>query len=169
MCPDRSQDKFPRIIHQQWKSKEIPEKWLYATNKCKELNPTYNYTLWTDDAILRFLETYYPWFVPTFKSYPYKIQRIDSVRYFILYHYGGVYIDMDIECRKSFDYIIKNASSKADVILGATAPLGITNNFMMSKKGHSFFEFMTADLLNTNGWYYTPHWTVMMSSGPLLG
>lgn len=37
----------------------------------------------------------YPWFLETFDSYPYPIQRADAIRYFVLHHFGGIYIDLD--------------------------------------------------------------------------
>jgi mannosyltransferase OCH1-like enzyme len=42
-----------------------------------------------------FIATHYPWFLDTFNGYKYPIQRADSIRYFALYHYGGIYIDLD--------------------------------------------------------------------------
>lgn len=30
-------------------------------------------------------------------AYPYSIQRVDVLRYFLLHHYGGIYIDLDSE------------------------------------------------------------------------
>jgi mannosyltransferase OCH1-like enzyme len=42
-----------------------------------------------------FIATHYPWFLATFEGYTYPIQRADSIRYFVLYHYGGIYIDLD--------------------------------------------------------------------------
>jgi inositol phosphorylceramide mannosyltransferase catalytic subunit len=37
----------------------------------------------------------YPWFVETWDHYRFPIQRADSIRYFILAHHGGIYIDLD--------------------------------------------------------------------------
>lgn len=47
---------------------------------------------WTDDNIRQLIQKQYPWFLDTFDEYPYPIQRVDAGRYFILYHYGGVYL-----------------------------------------------------------------------------
>jgi mannosyltransferase OCH1-like enzyme len=41
------------------------------------------------------------WFVLVsnrFNSYPFPISKTDAGRYFLLYHYGGVYSDLDIGC-----------------------------------------------------------------------
>ena len=37
----------------------------------------------------------YPWFLETWDNYPFNIERADAIRYFVLAHYGGVYIDLD--------------------------------------------------------------------------
>jgi len=37
----------------------------------------------------------YPWFLETWDSYPFPIERADAIRYFALVHYGGIYIDLD--------------------------------------------------------------------------
>lgn len=42
-----------------------------------------------------FIATEYPWFLSTYDSYSFPIQRVDTVRYFILRHYGGIYMDLD--------------------------------------------------------------------------
>ena len=39
----------PAIIHQTWKTTEIPEKWREAQQSCINLHPDYDYRLWTDD------------------------------------------------------------------------------------------------------------------------
>jgi mannosyltransferase OCH1-like enzyme len=37
----------------------------------------------------------YPWFLDTYDGYPYPVQRTDAIRYFLIRHFGGVYIDLD--------------------------------------------------------------------------
>lgn len=51
--------------------------------------------LWTDQKSRDFIAKEYDWFLETFDQYPQPIQRADSIRYFILAHYGGIYIDLD--------------------------------------------------------------------------
>ena len=37
----------------------------------------------------------YPWFLEDWDQYEFPIQRADAIRYFVLSHYGGIYIDLD--------------------------------------------------------------------------
>jgi len=51
--------------------------------------------LWTDAGSREFIEAEYPWFLDTFDNYGHNIQRADAIRYFVLVHFGGIYIDLD--------------------------------------------------------------------------
>ena len=57
-----------------------------------------SYQLWTNDTTRELLTNEYPWFLRTYDNYKYPIQRADSIRYFILAHYGGIYVDLDNVC-----------------------------------------------------------------------
>jgi hypothetical protein len=46
----------PKILHQTWKSREIPEKWKAAQQSCLSLHPDWEYKLWTDADGLEFIE-----------------------------------------------------------------------------------------------------------------
>lgn len=43
----------------------------------------------------KLLKHRYPWFLEDWDGYEFPIQRADAIRYFILAHYGGIYIDLD--------------------------------------------------------------------------
>lgn len=60
--------------------------------------------LWTDAKAVDFIAREYPWFLETFKGYEYPIQRADTIRYFVLAHYGGIYIDLD-DVRSSMSHL----------------------------------------------------------------
>ena len=55
---------------------------------------------------MQFLEAYYPWFLPVYRSYEIPVNRNDAVRYFYLYHFGGVYLDFDVGCLKSLEPLL---------------------------------------------------------------
>lgn len=101
---------IPKIIHQTYKNETIPEVWRDAQQSCIDLHPDYEYIvlvplllkcaanvfqLWTNEKSRDFIAEEYPWFLETFDGYKYPIQRADSIRYFVLAHYGGTYIDLD--------------------------------------------------------------------------
>ena len=47
----------------------------------------------------RLIEVHYPWFIEQYDGYSQEIMRINAARYFILYHHGGIYLDIDMECK----------------------------------------------------------------------
>jgi mannosyltransferase OCH1-like enzyme len=73
------------------------ESWLRIFPK-----PEYTHMIWYDDELDKFIEKEYPWFLDVFKSYDINIKRIDMIRPFFLYHYGGIYADMDYMVYKNF-------------------------------------------------------------------
>lgn len=54
--------------------------------------------MWTDAKSRELIATEYPWFLNTFDNYSQPIQRADAIRYFVLAHFGGIYIDLDDVC-----------------------------------------------------------------------
>jgi len=95
---------IPKIIHQTAPSDK--SKWHNDWYSCQESwkthFPDFEYKMWTDEDNLKLIETDYPWFLETYNKYTININRIDIVRYFILYKYGGIYADMDYMCIKNF-------------------------------------------------------------------
>ena len=54
--------------------------------------------MWTDEKSRELIVAEYPWFLETFDGYAHPIQRADAIRYFVLAHFGGIYIDLDDVC-----------------------------------------------------------------------
>ena len=94
---------LPRIIHQTYKSNDLPENFRTWRDECKMLNPCWEFKLWTDDDNLNLVKTFYPELLPLYEGYDVAIKRIDAVRYMMLHKYGGVYMDMDMTCLRSFN------------------------------------------------------------------
>jgi hypothetical protein len=91
---------LPKIIHQQWKTEDIPPGlFTRIRSEWKRLypEPEYKHILWTDATMRQLIQARFAWFLETYDNYPTNIQRADSSRYFILYTYGGLYADLDYE------------------------------------------------------------------------
>ena len=98
-----------RIIHQTWKTDQIPEALERFSQSWKIQHPDWQYCLWTDEDNRNLIATHYAWFLETYDSFPYAIQRADAARYFILYTVGGLYVDLDFHCLRSIEPLIDNA------------------------------------------------------------
>ncbi len=64
--------------------------------------------MWTDAKSRELIATEYPWFLNTFDNYSQPIQRADAIRYFVLAHFGGIYIDLDDVCSFSLLQLARN-------------------------------------------------------------
>ena len=90
-----------------YKDENLPENMKECQQSFKTNHSDWEYIYWTDDEIEKFIKKEYNWFYPIYISYQYNIQRIDSSRYFILYHYGGVYADLDFLFIKNIDRFLE--------------------------------------------------------------
>ncbi|KAJ3568610.1 hypothetical protein NP233_g5605 [Leucocoprinus birnbaumii] len=153
----------PKIIHQTWKTETLPTRWQNVSQGCRDMMPDYEYMLWTDAGSREFIAEEYPWFLETFDGYKYNIQRADVIRYFVLHHYGGVYIDLDIGCLRPVDPLLAYP-----VTLPKTIPVGVSNDLMFSAKGHPFMEQTIHNLVTFDHSWVLNYPTVMFSTGPMF-
>lgn len=154
---------IPKIIHQTYKNETIPEVWREAQQSCIDLHPDYEYILWTNEKAREFIAHEYPWFLATFDGYKYPIQRADSIRYFVLAHYGGTYIDLDDGCNRRLDPLLSYPAW-----VRRTVPTGISNDAMGSVPQHPFFLRVIELLQSYDRSWLLPYITVMYSTGPLF-
>lgn len=157
---------IPKIIHQTTKNATIPPVWKDAHESCRAMHPAedgWTHYLWTDEKSSAFIAKEYPWFAATFEAYPYPIQRADAIRYFVLSHYGGVYIDMDDGCNRPLDPLLSYPAW-----VRKTIPTGISNDAMGSVPRHPFFMRAIDELRAYNRNWIMPYITVMGSTGPLF-
>jgi hypothetical protein len=119
--------------------------------------------LWTDAKSREFIAKEYPWFLDTYDDYRYTIQRADAIRYFVLHHYGGIYLDVDMGCLRPMDALLSFS-----VILPKTIPVGISNDLMLSEKGHPFMAQTIHNLMTFDISWYLNYPTVMFSTGPMF-
>lgn len=160
---------FPKIIHQTWKTTKIPQKWQISQSRWKKLHPTWEYRLWTDKDIENYIKDKHPEFLVIWNSYPYQIQKVDAVRYFILNDFGGVYSDLDIVPRVPIDEYVENMTVEAMFVPSANTPC-FTNAFMISQKGATIWQRVFDELFKTyKKWYYVgKHLLVMNTTGPYM-
>lgn len=150
---------------------------------CRQANSDWIYCHWTDDELLSFITVEYPDFLSTYNAYPYDIQRVDAARYLLLYHYGGIYLDLDIKCKLSFDDILSDvanaersisstsssSSAGSDVVLAQGEPFGLVGEFLAVRRRRD--PFMRHVILGLDSaaerWYPLPYVEVMFSTGPV--
>ena len=105
--------RIPRVIHQimaytkTW-GHDVPSQWNASYQSVLARNVgEFEHHLWTDEKISTFIQKYEPEFYKnTYVTYKYDMQRVDSFRYVLLYHYGGIYLDMDNGCNRPFKELL---------------------------------------------------------------
>lgn len=118
---------------------------------------------WTDDSAALFIRTHYPTFLATYVSYAHPIQRADALRYFVLHHYGGVYLDLDIAPYRPLTPLLAYPAFTCQ-----TAPTGISNDVLGAVPQHPFFASVIDSLHFYNRDWLLSYITVMYSTGPLF-
>ena len=107
-------------------------------------------------------------------NYAFPIQRADSLRYFVLYHYGGIYLDMDTWCNKSIPINKLECDAVTEYALfKSTLPTGVTNDFMITSANHPVYAAAIAKLpiynSITRAWArWQPYCAIMISAGPMF-
>ena len=93
--------KIPKIIHQIWIGSTLPKEFEAFVQSWIDFhsNGDWRYILW-DDAKIAQLSLYNQAFYDAAQNFG---QKADIARWEILYHFGGLYVDMDCECLRSFD------------------------------------------------------------------
>lgn len=158
---------FPRNIFQTWKTDTVPDNWKEGQQSVIKMNPGWKYTLLTDADNDRIVKENFPDFYQTFISLKYPIQRADAIRYCVLYLYGGIYLDLDFICNKSFDDLYLNKE------VGLTRSITdhkYTNCFMISQPRSQFWLYCI-EYMNSNKQlpFYkrlTMHYYVFNTCGP---
>jgi len=95
----------PPTLHQSWKAcgRLLPDHARWRTRCARVLPANWTLLLWSDDANRRLVQTFFPSFLSTYDGYDSHIKRVDAARYFYLYLFGGVYIDLDVHCLRPFE------------------------------------------------------------------
>ena len=171
------------IIHQIWFG-TIPNR--IAANQtfkklksCRDswslLNPNLLHIIWNKTQIIQLIKTYYSEFYELFHTYKHEIQRCDFARYCILHRYGGLYVDMDYKCKKSFEQVFREWNQQ-DIYCVET-PNTINENTMVSNslmlsyvRGHVFWKMLLLEMNKSIDAYKesSKHIQVMYTTGPAI-
>jgi mannosyltransferase OCH1-like enzyme len=129
----------PKIMHQSWRTKELPLKFRKWSDTCKLMHPEWTHILWTDEDNRQMVADFFPYFLPIYDNFPAGIFRADVVRYMYMYLFGGVYIDLDTDCLRPYDEIFNR---KDNVYIGSMNVFEDVKNhkypnaFLASSPGH---------------------------------
>ena len=143
--------KIPRIIHQIYEDPAgPPDNMLQIAKRWQDHHPDWEYRFWNRQMISDFLESHCSDFLPFYQSWPFNVQRWDSIRYLILYHIGGMYADMDYDCLRPLDILLTGSSCcmGMEPVLHKNAAnlLPIGNALMASVPRHPYMAAIIEDM-----------------------
>ena len=98
---DKTQ-RIPKILHQIWLGGSFPDKYKILTDRWQSIHPDWTLMLWDEQKIEEF-GLANKWMYVNMKN---PSAKSDVVRYEIAYSYGGVYVDTDFLCCKSFNDLL---------------------------------------------------------------
>mgnify|MGYP003113405588 CR=1 FL=1 len=94
---------IPKIIHQIWLGGQIiPKQIVNCMKSCREKHPGWQYILWTEENLPSIVHFRQEWDLD--QNYA---RKSDLLRLQVLYDYGGVYLDTDMECIKPIDGLME--------------------------------------------------------------
>jgi mannosyltransferase OCH1-like enzyme len=178
---------IPRLVHQiwfAWKDPDLSPSFRRWQDTIRERNPDWTLRLWSEEECRSLLEAHYPWFLPHYDGYRHPIMRVDAIRPFLLYHHGGLYADLDVECRQPFAPLLVGDVDPALVQRPARHPVGLilglekrlltrprcANAVMLSRPRHAFWELMFEELVIRARWkqrFYMPRENYVLAvTGP---
>ncbi|KIN05910.1 glycosyltransferase family 32 protein, partial [Oidiodendron maius Zn] len=155
-------DLIPPVLHQISLGSAGPKAdWLEARNHCLQHHVGWDAHFWTDENASAFVAEKFPHMKEMWEGYRYPIQKVDALRYMVLYEYGGIVLDMDLDCRRSMGPL-----RRFGFVAPAAHPVGFSNGMMLASKRHPFVRELVRNLPRFNiNWFGLPYATVMFSTG----
>ena len=105
--PSEPQPLIPRLIHQTYKSRDVPEAARRMMSTWTERNPTWRARFYDDAACVAFVRSEFPEYYDAYVSLPKDVERSDFFRYLVLLRHGGVYADVDTESVAPLDAFLR--------------------------------------------------------------
>lgn len=143
---------IPPVIHQTAPSDR--SRWPAAWNRCRKSwlanfpSPDYAHLFWDDEDLDWLVRTHRPGIYPLFRGFRRHICRVDLARYVLLHSYGGLYADMDFECRRNFFHILPRDRPSA-----VESPYKnnefLQNSLMASPVGHPFWNEVIDEVIRS--------------------
>jgi len=100
--------KIPKVVHQTWKTSDLPHCLAELRKTWIQLNPEWEVRLWNDTEIDRFCTSILNPEAAKMYLQLSGIQRADVWRVLCLQKFGGVYADLDMECLRPMEEFLED-------------------------------------------------------------
>ena len=167
---------IPRIIHQTFKSEDIPLEYSRYRENLISLHPGWEYKFYDDSACRKAVMKYFPEFLPIY-DHATVIQKTDIFRVIVVYGEGGFYLDMDVECLNPLDDLCEfrcvfgeelTLTEEVTERLGHRDRLRVANYMFGSEPGHPFLLHILRKMAEESRREILTEDDVLESTGPGL-
>jgi mannosyltransferase OCH1-like enzyme len=99
---------IPKIFHRIWLGKQqMPDEFVWYGETWAKHHPDWTMLLWTDENLPDLINQQ-EFLLAETTSY-----KSDILRYEVIYRYGGIYIDTDLECLRNIEPLLKGVHAFA--------------------------------------------------------
>lgn len=99
---------IPRIIHQTYKTRQVPAKVRVYMRTWHDANPGWEVRFYDDQDCLEFVKREFPEYLEPYRRLRKDVERTDFFRYMVVLRHGGAYADIDTECRRPLDEVLRS-------------------------------------------------------------
>lgn len=162
---------IPMEIHQMWRTELIPAEYHELIKSWMKNDPNLTYWIWTETEIWTLVENSFPEHITLFNSYTNYLQKLDMAKYMILYEYGGIYADMDVESLQPMGSLLKSRTCvfgedhKGHARLTGEKKMLLGNAVMACSKKHPFLLQVIRNLVDN---YLNSHGSRSHSTGSIM-
>lgn len=156
----------PRVLHHifhNWtdpQNEVLPPEYSQRRQSCMDMTEGWEHWLWSAERSREFIADEYPWFLHTYDNFRMPIQRVDTLRYFLIRHYGGIYLDLDNPCLTSLEPL---RYYPAWVVDGGAGSL--SNDGIAGQPNHPFWIMLTNSIISYAWNYPLPFLTISYATG----
>jgi inositol phosphorylceramide mannosyltransferase catalytic subunit len=166
---------IPKIIHQTWKTSNLPDKFRAYQKTWIAHHPDWEYRFYDDAACRALVQNFFPDLLAVYDGCRYPVQRADIFRYLVVAARGGIYADIDMECYKNMEPLLTGRecvfgvetilSPRQTQLLNHRYSERIANCIFAARNGHPVFERIIGEVfLRLEGRY--PAGEVLETTGP---
>ena len=133
---------IPRILHRVWVGPDpMPQEFLDYQESWRRHHPDWEMHLWTEESLPRDLVR-----PEAYERLRNPAERSDIIRLEVLFRFGGVYVDTDIECLRPIDPLLEEG---VEFFVGSVGPKkvqeerlqnAVNNALIAAEPGHPVLE-----------------------------
>lgn len=163
-------NKITYTLHQIWPSYHVPAAFKDSIKSWKKNNPDWEYWFWTPREVKALLSRHFPNYASLYDDYPGVVYRTDVARYFILYTYGGVYADIDMDNLRPMESwmsahqcLLSEDTYEHTYFVYNRARPNVMTSLMACRPKHPFFNMVISSLP-----LYAAQSDVLEATGPFF-